>query len=102
MKRNMRLAVLMICMLVSVAVFSSFKGAPNNDASIKVYVENKCSKDVRIYVTQSGGGATYTVDHNSTKIMSLEAGQKIYDENQRNLIAEITSSSEGKTVVICN
>jgi hypothetical protein len=91
-------------LVVSLAIvgFSSFTSSSRlDDSSQKIYVQNKCSSDVKIYVTQSGGGSSYTIDHGSTKIMSLDPGQKIYDGNQSKLFYEVTSSSEGKTVVVC-
>jgi hypothetical protein len=41
------------------------------------------------------------VEDGTEKPFSLEAGQKIYDEDQKNLIHEVTSSDDGKTVVVC-
>lgn len=70
--------------------------------SIKIYLKNKCSSDVEVYVTQSGGGTKYTVEDGAEKPFSFQEGQKIYDEDQRILIHEVKSGDEGKTVVVCD
>jgi hypothetical protein len=102
MKKWIGAYTLFLIASLSIVAFSSFRNSTRlDDSSQKIYVQNKCTSDFKIYVTQSGGGSTYTVDHGSTKIMSLDPGQKIYDGNQSKLFYEVTSSSEGKTVVVC-
>lgn len=102
MKKWMGISALVIVASISIVSFSSFSRTPRLDeAYVKVYLQNKCSKDVRVFISQTGGGATYTIDHNSTKTMDITGGEKIYTDSDRKLIAEITSSSEGKTIVIC-
>ncbi len=101
MKRIIQVSVFLFAAVTSVGIFSSFNKASSDGPQIKVYIQNKCSTDFKIYVTQSGGGGTYTIDHNSTKTMTIEAGQKIYDGNKNTLFHEVTTSSEGKTIVVC-
>jgi hypothetical protein len=102
MKRIIQLSVFLIAATTTVGIFSSFNSTSSADGpQIKVYIQNKCSTDFKIYVTQSGGGGTYTIDHNSTKTMTIEQGQKIYDGPKNKLIHEVTASSEGKTIVVC-
>jgi hypothetical protein len=101
MKKIIGTSVLFIAAVVTTLVFSSFNRLDEDSTQVKVYVQNKCSTDFKIYVTQSGGGGTYTIDHNSTKTMTIEAGQKIYDGNKNKLFHEVTTSSEGKTIVVC-
>ena len=86
--------------IVTVGLLSSFTHRAGGQ-QVKVYIKNNCSSDFKIYVTQSGGGSAYTIDHNSTKPMTIEAGQKILDEKDRKVIHEVSASSEGKTVVVC-
>ncbi len=102
MKKIISVTLVLMAGVITAGVFSSFKKADSNPDSLKVYVQNKCSSDVKIYVTQSGGGSTYTIEDGSTKPMALDPGQKIYDESRSTLIYEVTSSSEGKTVVVCD
>jgi hypothetical protein len=102
MKKWIGISALTIVAIATIFTFSSFKNSSSfDDGSVKVYLQNKCSKDVRIFITQTGGGGTYTIDHNSTKTMEINAGEKVYTDSDRKLISEITASSEGKTIVIC-
>ncbi len=101
MKRIIQVSVFLFAAVTTVGIFSSFNQASSDDGSVKVYLENKCSSDIRVYITQTGGGATHTINHNSTKTMEISAGEKIYTDGDRKLIAEVTTSSEGKTIVIC-
>src|SRR5687767_11586455 len=103
MKKWIGVSALFIVAAITTVTFSSFKKSPRLDENPqrKVYVQNKCSTDFKIYVTQSGGGGTYTIDHNSTKTMTIEEGQKIYDGNKNKMFHEVTTSSEGKTIVVC-
>lgn len=102
MKKIIQVSAFIFAAVLTVGSFSSFSTPnSNDDAYVKVYLQNKCSKDVRIYITQTGGGATYTIDHNSTKTMEISGGEKIYTDSDRKLIAEVTTSTEGKTIVIC-
>jgi hypothetical protein len=88
-----------ISALVVTGLLTGFKSP---SPQVHLNIQNNCNTDVKIYVTQSGGGTTYTIDHNHTRPMTIEAGQKIYDGNQKYVMHEVSTSSEGKTVVICN
>ncbi|HYG51111.1 MAG TPA: hypothetical protein VD905_09425 [Flavobacteriales bacterium] len=85
----------------AVAILFAGTGFKAGSPQVKVYIKNNCSTDFKIYVTQSGGGGTYTIDYNSTKTMTIEAGQKIYDGPKNKLFHEVTTASEGKTIVVC-
>src|SRR5689334_12425421 len=100
MKKMIGASALFIVAIAATFVFSSFNRL-DDSTQVKVYIQNKCSTDFKIYVTQSGGGGTYTIDHNSTKTMTIEAGQKIYDGNKNKMFHEVTTASEGKTIVVC-
>lgn len=103
MKKLIRSSVLFLILASVIGISYSFSPNTNNDGGfVKIYLKNDCSHDVKVYITNSGGGTMYTVDDKTSKPESLQPGQKIYDENQRNLIAEITASSEGKTITVCD
>ncbi len=68
---------------------------------IKVYLQNKCSSDAKFKVASPGSSTHYTVDDGSKKPMTFMEGTKIYDVDG-NMVHEVTSSSEGKTVVVCD
>lgn len=99
--KNITKGIFVFAVLALIAAFSFGFRASDKTQSVKVYLKNKCSSDVEVYITQSGGGSKYTVEDGTEKPFSLDPGQKIYDEDQRNLIHEVTSDDEGKTVVVC-
>jgi hypothetical protein len=102
MKKIIQSSVLFLVAASIIGASYSFSTIQSNDDGfVKVYLKNDCSHDVKVYITNSGGGTLFTVDDKTSKPESLQPGQKIYDENQRTLIAEITASSEGKTIVVC-
>jgi hypothetical protein len=68
---------------------------------IKVYLQNKCSSDAKFKVASPGSSTHYTVDDGSKKPMTFMEGTKIYDTDG-NLVHTVSSSSEGKTVVVCD
>lgn len=82
------------------AVIVSFTIAPES-GRIKVYLQNKCSSDVKVKVESPGSSTYYTVDDGTSKPMTFMEGTKIYD-SEGHLAHEVTSSSEGKTVVVCD
>ncbi|MEZ4937945.1 MAG: hypothetical protein R2799_10185 [Crocinitomicaceae bacterium] len=67
---------------------------------IKVYLQNKCSSDVKVKVESPGSSTHYTVEDGYKKPFSFMEGTKIYDHNGK-LVHTISSSSEGKVVVVC-
>jgi uncharacterized membrane-anchored protein YitT (DUF2179 family) len=100
--KNIRKTLAFVAVGAAIAL-GSYSFTPSKKGGfIKIYLENKCSSDVTVYITQSGGGSKYTIDDKTSKSFSLQDGQKVYDENQKELIAEITSSSEGKTYIVCD
>ena len=98
--KNLTKSIFVFAILIAAAFSFSFRSA-GHAGSIKVYLKNKCSSDVEVYITASGGGSKYTVEDGAEKPFSLEEGQKIYDADQKNLIHEVSSDDEGKTVVVC-
>lgn len=68
---------------------------------VKIYLHNKCSSDVKVYVKSPGSSTKYTVEDGYKKPYSFLEGTKVYDESGNKLIVEVTSASEGKTFVVC-
>jgi len=101
MKKTMKSILFASAILLASGIVYSFTTAPAKGGYIKVYLKNDCSSDVKIYVTQSGGGALYTCDDKTTKAETFQAGQKLMDADQKHVIHEITTASEGKTIVVC-
>jgi hypothetical protein len=99
--KNLTKGIFVFAIFIAAALSFAFRSG-GEVGSIKVYLKNKCSSDVQVYITSSGGGSKYWVEDGSEKPFSLEAGQKIYDADQKNLIHEVSSSDEGKTVVVCD
>jgi hypothetical protein len=98
--KNITKGLLSFTVIALLAAFSF--GFRSGAGSVKVYLKNKCSSDVEVYITSSGGGSKYTVEDGTEKPFSLEAGQKIYDRDQKELIHTVTSDDQGKTVVVCD
>lgn len=68
---------------------------------IKVYIVNKCSSDVKYRVESPGSATSYTAyDHSKSPQTFLE-GTKIYNSDGK-MVHEVSSSSEGKEVVVCD
>lgn len=68
---------------------------------IKVYLQNKCSSDVKVKVASPGSSTHYTVEDGYKKPYSFMEGTKIYDHNG-DLVHTVSSSSEGKVIVVCD
>lgn len=68
---------------------------------IKVYLQNKCSSDVKVKVASPGSSTHYTVEDGYKKPFSFMEGTKIYD-HKGNVVHTISSSSEGKVIVVCD
>lgn len=72
------------------------------DGRTKIYLENKCSSDVEVYVKSPGSSTTITIDDRSKKPFEFLDGTKVYDEDGRDLIVEVSSSKGGDTFVVCD
>lgn len=68
---------------------------------IKVYLQNKCSSDVKVKVASPGSSTHYTVEDGYKKPFTFMEGTKIYDHNGK-VVHEVSSSSEGKVIVVCD
>lgn len=68
---------------------------------IKVYLQNKCSKDVSIRVESPGSATNYTVEDGTSKPDTFLEGTKIFDSDGK-LVHTVSSSSEGTTIIVCD
>lgn len=82
-------------------VFTIMSMAYSGGGRIKVYLENKCTKDVSIRIEYPGGYMNYEVDDASTKPDTFIEGTKIFDSDGK-LAHTVSSSSEGKTIIVCD
>ena len=80
---------------------SSFTSGDGEGGRIKVYIVNKCSSDVKFKVASPGSSTHYTAYDDSKTPMTFVEGTKIYDADGK-MVHEITTSSEGKEVVVCD
>ena len=81
--------------------FTFMSMADGEGGRIKVYLQNKCSSDVKIKVASPGSSTHYTVEDGAKKPMTFMEGTKIYDSNG-NLAMEVSASNEGDVVVVCD
>lgn len=77
------------------------EGEGEGGPRIKVYIVNKCSLDAKYKVASPGSSTHYTADDDSKKPMTFQEGTKIYNSDG-DMVHEISSSSEGKDVVVCD
>lgn len=68
---------------------------------IKVYIVNKCSSDVKYKVASPGSSTHYTAYDGSKSPKTFMEGTKIYNSDG-DMVHEVTSSSEGDEVVVCD
>lgn len=68
---------------------------------IKVYIVNKCSSDVKYRVESPGSATSYTAYDGSKSPQTFLEGTKIYNSEGK-MVHEVSSSSEGKEVVVCD
>jgi len=101
MKRIMQSLFVTAFLLGGIALTSSFTSNEGEGGRIKVYIVNDCSEDVDFRVESPGSATSYTAYDNSKKPMTFMEGTKIYNSNGE-MVHEVTSSSEGTKVVVCN
>lgn len=100
MKKIMQSMMIVAFMIGAVTLFSSWTTDNGVDGRIKVYIVNKCSSDVDFRVESPGSATKYTAYDDSKKPMTFLEGTKIYNSSG-DMVHEVTSSSEGKNVVVC-
>lgn len=101
MKKLLRSISYFFLSLIGIILITSFSPVEDDGGRIKVYIVNNCSSDVNFRVISPGSATSYTAYDNSKKPMSFMEGTKIYASNG-DLVEEITSSSDGKDVVVCD
>jgi hypothetical protein len=67
---------------------------------IKVYIVNDCSSDVDYKVASPGSSTKYTAYDGTKTAKTFMEGTKIYNSDGK-MVHEVTSSSEGDEVVVC-
>lgn len=87
--------------LIAAAAFTIMSMAYSEGGRIKVYLENKCTKDVTIRIESPGSATTYTVEDGTSKPDTFLEGTKIFNSNGK-LAHTVTTSSEGKTIIVCD
>ena len=78
----------------------SFTSNDGEGGRIKVYIVNDCSSDVKYKVASPGSSTHYTAYDGSKSPKTFMEGTKIYNSDGE-MVHEVTSSSEGKEVVVC-
>ncbi len=86
-----------LCLSATIGISSD-----GEQGRIKIYLQNKCSSDVKVYVKSPGSSTKYTVDDGYKKPFEFLEGTKVYDEDGRKLIVEVTSSVSGDTFIVCD
>lgn len=82
------------------ALALALAGAATFSHAITVTVQNKCDKPVPYKVERKGSTLNTSLSQRTSTSHSLDAGDKIKVGNA--VVHTVSSSSAGKTVVICN
>lgn len=101
MKKVIKITAIFSFLLFSGFAMMSMMSNEGYSSRIKVYIVNKCSSDVKYKVASPGSSTSYTADDGSKKPQSFLVGTKIYNSDGK-LVHEVTSSSEGKEVIVCD
>ena len=100
MKKTFQFLMLFAFLATTSLSFMSFSSA-NDDGRIKVYIVNKCSSDVNYRVESPGSATSYTAYDGSKTPNTFMEGTKIYNSDGK-LVHTVSSSSEGKDVIVCD
>ena len=84
-----------VLLSATVALMSFSKGGYFN-----IYVENKCSKDVKLYTRADGSSSETTIYAGKKEQRSVKEGYELKVDGK--LIKKIEASDEGRVIVICN
>lgn len=101
MKKAIKLTAVFGFFLVSGLALMSMNTNDGTGGRIKVYIVNKCSSDVKYKVHSPGSSTSYTAADGSKAPMTFMEGTKIYNSDGK-VAHEVTSSSEGKEVIVCD
>lgn len=100
MKKLMNGVLAFSFLMVSGLALTSMTTTDGEGGRIKVYIVNDCSSDVDYKVASPGSSTHYTAYDGSKSPKSFMEGTKIYNSDG-DMVHEVTSSSEGKEVVVC-
>lgn len=106
MKKTIFISIIAILLTGSLAysTMAADKQTENEStySRVKIYLKNDCSSDVEVYVKSPGSSSKYTVRAGYKTAFEFLDGTKVYDEDGRNLIVEVTSSCSNKTYYVCD
>lgn len=97
----MKLFALASFLLLSGLAFTSMTSNDSEGGRIKVYIVNNCSSDVKYKVASPGSSTHYTAGDGTKNPKTFMEGTKIYNSDGE-MVHEVTSSSEGDEVVVCD
>lgn len=103
MRKTIQLLAVFSFFLISGLALTSMtaKDIDGEGGRIKVYIVNKCSVDVDYKVASPGSSTSYTAYDGSKEPKTFVEGTKIYNSDGK-MVHEVTSSSEGKEVIVCD
>jgi len=101
MKNTIKLLAVFSFFLVSGLALMSMTTNDGEGGRIKVYIVNKCSSDVDYKVASPGSSTHYTAADDTKVPKTFMEGTKIYNSDGK-MVHEVSSSSEGKEVVVCD
>lgn len=101
MKKILQTISILALLVSATFLTTSLQSVDGEGGRIKVYIVNKCSSDVNYKVASPGSSTHYTAYDGSKNPMTFVEGTKIYNSDGK-MIHEITTSSEGKEVVVCD
>ena len=84
-----------VLMSATVALMSFTKGG-----YFDIYVENKCSSDVKLYTRADGSSSTTTIYAGKKERRSVKEGYELKVDGK--LIKKIEADDKGETIVICD
>lgn len=95
-----KLLIIPLTFVLAFALQSFTSKDDGGSGRIKVYIVNDCSSDVKYKVASPGSSTHYTAYDGSKTPKTFMEGTKIYNSDGK-MVHEVTSSSEGKEVVVC-
>jgi hypothetical protein len=101
MKKSIKLFTLASLLLFSGIALTSMTNNDSDGGRIKVYIVNNCSSDVEYKVASPGSSTHYTAADGTKAPKTFMEGTKIYNSDGK-MVHEVTSSSEGDEVVVCD
>ncbi|MEX2485713.1 MAG: hypothetical protein WED10_14165 [Brumimicrobium sp.] len=101
MKKLMNGVLAFSFLMVSGLALTSMAFNDGEGGRIKVYIVNDCSSDVKYKVASPGSSTHYTADDGTKSPKSFLEGTKIYNSDGK-MVHEVSSSSEGEEVVVCD